>query len=64
MTQRKPPVEIVFDSAGPTVALLAELYDREYAAFGHMAKDFVRNTIFRKIADLVPSATRQAPRLS
>ena len=59
VTQRKPPVEIVFDSAGPTVALLAELYDREYAAFGHMAKDFVRNTIFRKIADLVPSATRQ-----
>lgn len=59
VTRKKPPVEIVLDPVGQTVTLMVGLYEREYAAFGHMAKDFVRNTIFGKIADLVPSSTRQ-----
>lgn len=59
VTRRKPPVEIVLDPAGQAVRLMTGLYEKEYGAFGHMAKDFVRNTIFSKIADLVPSATRQ-----
>jgi molecular chaperone HtpG len=53
------PVTIVLDADGHTVRLMLDVYDREYVAFGHMAKDFVRNVIFPKIADLVPSATRQ-----
>ena len=57
--QRKLPVEIVLDPAGPTITLMIGLYEKEYGAFGHMAKDFVRNTIFSKVSDLVPSSTRQ-----
>lgn len=53
------PVKIVLDPAGDSVRLMLDVYDKEYVAFGHMAKDFVRNVIFPKIADLVPSATRQ-----
>lgn len=53
------PVAIVLDPVGHSVRLMIDVYDREYVAFGHMAKDFVRNVIFPKIADLVPSATRQ-----
>jgi molecular chaperone HtpG len=53
------PIEIVLDPDGQSVRLMLDVYDREYVAFGHMAKDFVRNVIFPKIADLVPSATRQ-----
>ncbi len=53
------PVTIVLDPEGQSVRLMLEVYEREYVAFGHMAKDFVRTVIFPKIADLVPSATRQ-----
>ena len=53
------PLKIVLDASAPSVRLMLDIYDREYVAFGHMAKDFVRNVIFPKIADLVPSATRQ-----
>lgn len=53
------PVAIVLDPDGQSVRLMLDTYQREYVAFGHMAKDFVRSVIFPKIADLVPSATRQ-----
>lgn len=59
VTNRKPPIEIFLDPAGTTARILLELYDKEYSAFGHMAKDFVRNMIFPRVSDLVPSATRQ-----
>ena len=39
--------------------LILGLYDTEFAAFGSMAKDFVRNTIFPRVAEYVPSSTRQ-----
>ena len=53
------PVAIVIDPDGHTVRLMLDVYEREFVAFGHMAKDFVRSVIFPKISDLVPSATRQ-----
>lgn len=59
VTRRTPPVEIALDPKGPTVSLMVQLYEKEYTHFGHMAKDFVRNTVFGKVADLVPSSTRQ-----
>jgi len=59
ITRREAPVEVFLDTEGATVKLILELYDKEYAAFGHMAKDFVRNMIFPRVNDLVPSATRQ-----
>ena len=59
VTKRTAPIELFVDPDAATARLILELYDREYAAFGHMAKDFVRNMIFPRISDLVPSATRQ-----
>lgn len=59
VTRRTAPIEIYLDPAGATVQLMLNIYDREYIAFGHMAKDFVRNVVFPRVADLVPSATRQ-----
>ena len=59
VTRKTPSVEIFIDPAGPTVSLLLDIYEKEYFAFEHMTKDFVRTMIFPRIADLVPSATRQ-----
>lgn len=59
VTNRKSPVEIYLDPAGATVRLILELYEKEYSAFSHMVKDFVRTMIFTRVSDLVPSATRQ-----
>ena len=59
VTRRKAPVEIFLDPAGGTVRLILDLYENQYSAFGHMAKDFVRNMIFPRVSDLVPTATRQ-----
>lgn len=50
---------ITLDSNSATVATILGLYEHEYAAFGSMVKDFVRTTIFPKVADYVPSSTRQ-----
>jgi Histidine kinase-, DNA gyrase B-, and HSP90-like ATPase len=51
--------EITLDSTGPTVRTVLGLFDHEYSAFGSMVKDFVRSAIFPKVADRVPSSTRQ-----
>lgn len=52
-------VTIVLDPDGATVVTMLGLYSTEYSAFGSMVKDFVRNAIFPKVADRVPSSTRQ-----
>lgn len=59
VNRRTSPIEIFLDPTGTTVRLLLDVYEREYGAFGHMVKDFVRNVIFSHVSDLVPSATRQ-----
>lgn len=59
VTKRKTPVEIFLDPAGGTVRLILDLYETQYSAFGHMTKDFVRNMVFPRVSDLVPTATRQ-----
>lgn len=53
------PPEIFLDPDAPTLRLLIGVYATEYSAFSGMAKDFVRNVIFPRIGDLVPSSTRQ-----
>ncbi len=50
---------IILDPDGPAVSTILGLYSSEYSAFGSMVKDFVRNAIFPKVADRVPSSTRQ-----
>ncbi len=59
VTNRNTPVEIFIDPTGATAQIVLELYATEFLAFGHMAKDFVRNMIFPRVSDLVPSSTRQ-----
>jgi molecular chaperone HtpG len=50
---------ITLDHKVSAVATILGLYSSEYTAFGSMVKDFVRNAIFPKVADHVPSSTRQ-----
>jgi molecular chaperone HtpG len=53
------PVVITLNPSSANVSVILQVYEKEYGAFGHMTKDFVRNVIFPKVANLVPSATRQ-----
>lgn len=57
--QSSAPVNITLDPDGPTLRVILDLYNTDYPAFGSMSKDFVRNMVFPRIADLVPSSTRQ-----
>ena len=50
---------IVLDPEGHTVALVLGLYEREFAAFGSMVKDFARGVVFPRISAYVPSSSRQ-----
>lgn len=59
LVSKRSPVEIVLDADSPSIQTMLDIYDREYVAFAHMVKDFVRNVIFPRVSDLVPSATRQ-----
>jgi molecular chaperone HtpG len=52
-------IDIWLDPAGSTVSLILSLYAKEHLAFESMTKDFVRTVIFQRIADRVPSSTRQ-----
>jgi molecular chaperone HtpG len=55
----KNQLSIWLDPNGGTVSLILSLHSKEYLAFDSMAKDFVRTIIFPRIADHVPSSTRQ-----
>lgn len=59
LVHTQQPVIITLDPTAANVAVILQVYETEFGAFGHMAKDFVRNVIFPKVANLVPSATRQ-----
>lgn len=52
-------IRVTLNPEGQTVQLLLGLYQTEFGAFGSMAKDFVRTVLFPRIADYVPSSTRQ-----
>lgn len=56
---KENPVKIVLQQSSPAIQMMIQVYEKEYGAFEHMVKDFVRNVIFPKISNLVPSATRQ-----
>ena len=50
---------LILIRSSATFSLVSSLYDNDYASFGSMTKDFIRNIVFPRIADLVPSSTRQ-----
>jgi molecular chaperone HtpG len=52
-------VRVTLNPEGQTVKVLLNLYQSEFSAFGSMAKDFVRTVVFPRVADYVPSSTRQ-----
>ena len=52
-------IDIILNPEGQTIQLLINLLETEYDAFGSMVKDFVRTVLFPRIADYVPSSTRQ-----
>lgn len=52
-------LRVTLDPAGPSVRMLLEVFDRDFSVFGGLAKDFMRNLVFPRIADYVPSSTRQ-----
>lgn len=53
------PVSIMLNPEASNVKVILQIYEKEYGAFGHLAKDFVRNVIFPRVSQFVPSATRQ-----
>ncbi len=55
----KKPIQVVLDSDGASVAVMLRLYQEDPSVLTGMAKDFVRNVIFPKISNFVPSSTRQ-----
>lgn len=59
VTESAGLAELVIDSSSPTFATLIQVHDSDYAAFPSMAKDVVRNVVFPRVADLVPSSTKQ-----
>ena len=50
---------LTLSSENASIATLLQLYQSDYATFGPIVKDFVRNVIFPRISHLVPSSTKQ-----
>jgi len=59
VTEAGPPVTLYLDPASTTIAPLVALYRDEYNAFGPFVKDFVRAHVFPRVANLVPSSTKE-----
>ncbi len=57
-TDCDPPL-LILDPQASTFVVIAGLYADDYPMFGSMVKDFVRNVVFPRVADLVPSSTRE-----
>lgn len=53
------PVVIYLEPNSSSVAPLLALYRDDFDAFGPFVKDFIRSTVFSRIAKLVPSSTRE-----
>jgi len=53
------PIEIIIDSDAATIQVILTLHREDPAVFTGMIKDFVRNIIFPRISNLVPSSTRE-----
>lgn len=54
-----PMVHLVLDPTAATCATVLTLFDKDYESFGSMVKDFARTVVFPRIADYVPSSTRE-----
>ena len=59
VTDTNIPVVIYLEPSSSSIAPLIALYRDDFDAFGPFVKDFVRSTLFSRIASLVPSSTRE-----
>ena len=59
VTDTNKPVVIYLDPSSSSVAPLLALYRDDFDAFSPFVKDFVRSAVFSRIANLVPSSTRE-----
>ena len=59
VTDPSKPVVIFLDPSSTSVAPLLALYRDDFDAFGPFVKDFIRSTVFARIANLVPSSTKE-----
>ncbi len=57
--QQNGKVDIVLNSEGNSINLILQIYQTDFTSFASLVKDFVRTTIFPRIADYVPTSTRQ-----
>jgi molecular chaperone HtpG len=55
----RTPVEIVLNPTSGSISTILQVYKTEYEVIASLTKDFIRNVIFPKISNLVPSSTRQ-----
>ena len=59
VTKIDTPVVIYLNPDSSSVSPLASMYREDFDAFGPFVKDFIRSNIFPRIANLVPSSTRE-----
>lgn len=55
----KSPIEIYLNSSNSTIITFLKMYESDFLVMSGVAKDFIRNSIFPKISNLVPSSTRR-----
>src|SRR5206468_241647 len=51
-------LKIYINRDAPAVNVVRNLYGQDFSAFSSIVKDFVRNNIFERISNFVPSSTR------
>ena len=59
MQKEDDHIIIILSPETQTIGHLLSVFQNEYDAFASMAKDFVRTVLFPRLADYVPSSTRQ-----
>ena len=55
----KDPIEICLNSDHLSIKTVLRMYDSDFMIMSSVVKDFIRNSIFQKIANFVPSSTRR-----
>ena len=55
----KQPLRLILDPASNAFQTMSQLYGTDFTVFGSVVKDYIRNVVFPRVADYVPSSTRQ-----
>jgi len=52
-------IEVFLSRSSPAIQQVITAYDTAYEVFGGFVKDFIRNHLYQKFSDYIPSSTRQ-----